>query len=246
MWHKPPLMTAIADLLLAAGAAALLVALAVWAARLPMFPLREVLVQQELKQVRRAEVEYALAGLLRGNFFSINVDNVRQALEKLPWVRRAEVRRRWPASLEVSIEEQLAVARWGDDLAQWVNPYGEVFTATPPQDGSEKLPLLQGPNGSSVEVLRRYAEFSQTLATIAHRPVQLSLSQRLAWHLLLEDGMAVELGREQQKAPITARLGRFVEVYPTALAGLKPRPSVVDMRYPNGYALLPVGQGHRN
>lgn len=246
MWHKPQLLTAVADLLLAAAAAAVLVALAVWTARLPMFPLREVVVAHELREVQRSEVEYALNGLLRGNFFSVNVDVVRQSLEKLPWVRRAEVRRRWPARLEVRIEEQQAVARWGEDMAQWVNPYGEVFSASPPQEGGESLPILQGPNGSSAEVLRRYAEFTQTLAAIDRRPLQLTLSQRLAWKLHMDDGMDVELGREQQKASISTRLARFVEVYPMALAERKPRPTVVDMRYPNGLALRPVATGQGN
>lgn len=246
MWHKPQLLTAIADLLLAIGAAAVLVAAAVWTARLPLFPLREVVVMQELKEVRRGEVEQALGGQLRGNFFSINLDVLRQSLEKLPWVRRAEVRRHWPSRLEVRIEEQQAVARWGEEMAQWVNPYGEVFSASPPVDGGEQLPLLQGPNGSSEEVLRRYAEFTKTLAGIKHRPVQLNLSQRLAWQLRMDDGMAIELGREQAKAPISARLARFVELYPMALAERKPRPSVVDMRYPNGFALQLSGSGHGN
>jgi len=164
----------------------------------------------------------------------------------LPWVRRAEVRRRWPARLEVRIEEQQAVARWGEDMAQWVNPYGEVFSASPPQEGGESLPILQGPNGSSAEVLRRYAEFTQTLAAIDRRPLQLTLSQRLAWKLHMDDGMDVELGREQQKASISTRLARFVEVYPMALAERKPRPTVVDMRYPNGLALRPVATGQGN
>lgn len=246
MWNKPQLLTAVADLLFVAGAAALLVAAAVWTARLPMFPLREVVVAHELREVRRSEVEYALAGLLRGNFFSINVDVLRQSLEKLPWVRHAEVRRRWPGRLEVRIEEQRAVARWGEDMAQWVNPYGEVFSATAPQEGSDTLPILQGPNGSSAEVLRRYAEFSQMLAKIHRQPVQLTLSQRLAWKLHMDDGMDVELGREQQKASISARLLRFVEVYPVALADRTPRPTVVDMRYPNGLVLRLAGSGHGN
>ena len=235
MWQKPQLMTAIADLLLLAAAAALLVAGAVMATRLPVFTLSEVVVLHELKEVRRGEVERALGGLLRGNFFSTNLDALRQSLEKISWVRHAEVRRRWPARLEVNIEEHEPAARWGDGAGQLVNTYGEVFVATLPPEIA--LPALHGPAGSAQEVLNHYAEFAATLKPTGHQPAQLTLSPRLAWQLKLDDGMTLELGREQQKAPVRMRLQRFVDYYPTVLAGRNPRPLAVDMRYPNGFAL---------
>jgi cell division protein FtsQ len=64
-----------------------------------------------------------------------------------------------------------------------------------------------------------------------------ALSPRLAWLLKLEDGMLVELGREQAKAPIRMRLQRFVDYYPTLSETRHGRPMAVDMRYPNGFAL---------
>lgn len=243
MWHKPQLMTAVADLLFAAGAAALLVAVVVWAVRMPLTPIQEVQVTEQLREIQRSDLERVLAGRIRGNFFSVNLEGVRDALEELPWVRRAEVRRHWPARLEVKIEEQQAVARWGDDLTHWVNPYGEVFAASAPQDGGVQLPLLSGPTGTAEEVLRRYAESVTQLQSIGLKPVQLALSQRLAWVLRLENGLTIELGREQQKSPLTSRLKRLVEIYPVALANRQPAPQVVDMRYPNGLALRLAAAG---
>ena len=235
MWHKPQLMNAVSDLLFVAAAAALLVAACVWAMRLPLFPLREVVLMHELQEVRRGEIERSLSGLLLGNFFSVNLESLRQAFEKLPWVRRAEVRRQWPGRLEVRLEEHQAVAHWGDGSNQLVNTFGEVFAAALSRDLN--LPRLTGPSGSSAEVLRYYAEFSQILRPTGRAPEHVVLSPRLAWFLKLEDGMLVELGREQTKAPIGVRLQRFVEYYPTLSDNRRPRPIAVDMRYPNGFAL---------
>ena len=114
MWNKPQLMIAVADLLLAAAAAALLVSATVWVARLPHFKLSQVVVTHELVEVKRADVERALSGLMRGNFFSIDLEAVRGALDELPWVRKVELRRVWPARLEVKIEEHRPLARWGE------------------------------------------------------------------------------------------------------------------------------------
>ncbi len=243
MWHKPQLMTAVADLLLVAAAAALLVAAVLWGTRLPLFPLREVVVRHELTEVRRSEVERSLAGLLRGNFFSVNLESLRQSLEKLPWVRRAEARRQWPSRIELTIEEHQPAARWGEGNGQLVNSFGEVFVATLSRD--MPLPLLTGPAGSSAELLRYHREFAQMLGTIGRRPEQVSLSPRLAWQIKLDDGMQVDLGREQPKAPVATRMQRFVEFYPVVTDVRRGRPTTVDMRYPNGFAMrvTPSGAG---
>lgn len=235
MWHKPQLMNVVSDLLMVIAGAALLFAAAVWGMRLPWFPLRELVVMHELQEVQRGELERAVSGLLLGNFFSVNLENLRQSLEKLPWVRHAEVRRQWPSRLEVRLEEHQPAARWGEGTSQLVNNFGEVFTASLTRD--LLLPRLTGPTGSSAEVLRYYVDFSRTLQPTGRRPEQVVLSPRLAWFLKLEDGMLVELGREQTKAPISLRLQRFVEYYPTLSDSSRQRPEAVDMRYPNGFAL---------
>ncbi len=236
MWHKPHLMTAIADLLFLAGAAALLVAAVIWGApRWRLYPVNEVRVLDELHEVHRDEIEQTLASFLRGNFFTVNIDALRQALEQLPWVRRAEVWRRWPSRVEVHIEEHRAAAYWGNGKDRLVNTYGEVFAATLSRETT--LPKLGGPAGTSAEVLLRHEEFSKILQPIGHRPVQVALSPRLAWVLKLEDGLLIELGREQAKSPVRTRLQRFVDHYPTVSNTPNGQPLVVDMRYPNGFAL---------
>ena len=105
-------MNLIADLLFFAAALALGYAAMLAAARLPFFPLRELVVAGPLQEVTPTQVEYAAGSAVAGNFFTVNLDAVRAAFEKLPWVRKAEVRRRWPNGLELAIEEHVAAARW--------------------------------------------------------------------------------------------------------------------------------------
>jgi cell division protein FtsQ len=220
----------------AGAAAALLVAAVVWGTpRLRLFPLHEIQVTHALQEVRQSDVEQSLSDVLRGNFFTVDIEALRRAVEQLPWVRRAEVWRKWPSRIEVRIEEHRAAAHWGDGPEQLVNTYGELFSAALSQD--QQLPRLSGPVGSSSEVLRRYEEFAQILKPTGRLPAQMALSPRLAWLLKLEDGMLVELGREQAKAPIRMRLQRFVDYYPTLSNTRQGRPMAVDMRYPNGFAL---------
>ena len=147
MWNKPHLLSAIADLLILVAAAALLAAGAVWLVRVPSLPVRQVVFAEALQHTRRIEVEQILPSALKGNFFSLNLEMVRGTLEKLPWVRKVEVRRIWPARLEVKVEEHRPAARWGEGRGELVNSYGEVFVATLVEEESAALTLLYVQNG---------------------------------------------------------------------------------------------------
>lgn len=243
MWHKPHLLNALADLLILIGAAALLTALVVWAVRVPALPIRQVVFAEELAQTRRHDIEQILPGALKGNFFSISLENVRTTLETLPWARKVTVRRVWPARLEVNIEEHRALARWGEGRNELVNSYGEVFAAPVADTDLAAMPLLHGPQGTAGEVLRRYAELVAAFQSIGEKPVQLTLSSRLAWQLQLDHGMRIDLGREQPKSPIDQRLQRFIEVYPETVGRRPTPPAVVDLRYPNGFAMRVAADG---
>ncbi|MDP3537407.1 MAG: cell division protein FtsQ/DivIB [Azonexus sp.] len=243
MWSKPHLLNAIADLLMLVAAAALLAAAAVWLVRVPSLPVRQVVFAEPLAHTRRLEVEQVLPAALKGNFFSLNLETVRGSLERLPWVRKVEVRRIWPAKLEVRVEEHRPAARWGEGRGELVNSYGEVFAAVPNAEEVVALPLLFGPQGTAPEVLRRYGELVGTFKTVGEKPVQVTLSPRLAWQLKLENGMLLDMGREQPKAPVGVRLQRFIEVYPETVAKRAVRPAVVDLRYPNGFAMRVAGEG---
>ncbi len=246
MWDKPQLLNAIADLLYAAAAAVWLTAAIVWLVRVPSLPIRQVVASQELQHVRQDELERVLAGRLSGNFFSVDLKEVQSAVETLPWVRRVEVRRKWPSRLELGIEEHVPAGRWEDGAGlsgknELVNSQGEVFVAVLGGTEAARLPLLYGPVGTAPEVLRYYGEFARILAPIGQKPVRVRLSPRLAWQIRLENGVWIELGREQAKSPVSTRLARFVEIYPGSVGNRPALPAVIDLRYPNGFALREKG-----
>lgn len=245
-WDRPQLMNLIADLLFFAAALALGYAATLAAARLPFFPLRAVTVAGPLQEVTPTQVEYAARNAVAGNFFTVNLEAVRVAFEKLPWVRKAEVRRRWPDDLELVIEEHVAVARWKQvdgAEARLVNREGEIFAAS----SNAKLPLFVGQEGTAPQILDRYQELIPLLEPIGRQPHSLVLSPRQAWQLRLDDGVLLDLGRDQAKSRVNERLQRFTAVYQQATERLKVRADVIDLRYPNGFAMrvARAGEGKR-
>ena len=229
MWDNPRLLNLAAGILvgvavLAAGAVLLLKLL-----RSPLLPVREVRVTNALERTSRQDIEAALRGRIAGNFFAVEPAEVRAGLQQLPWVRRVTVRRVWPDSLEVGVEEHVALARWGSDAL--VNTYGERFSART----DEVLPVFVAPAGHEAEATLRYGSFKALLAPLGVEPERVVLSQRLAWQLRLSNGLHVMLGRDGDQAE--ARLRRFVGVYDSTLKTMQRKHEYVDLRYPNGFAL---------
>ncbi len=239
-WHRPEQMRFVASALLFAGVVGLGVAGSLLLLRLPVLPVKQVTVLTSPNQVSATQLEYALLESVSGNFATLSLDRVRLALEKLPWVRGAVVRRIWPDRLEVELEEHVAVARWKQGETselRMVNLQGELFTAPV----RESLPLLAGPPGRVGDVLVRYREFVLAVAPSGQALMTVTLNSRDAWSLRLNDGrqggLQVELGRDQPKSPLATRLTRFIAVAKEAQAKLPAAMAVADLRYPNGFAV---------
>jgi len=228
MWDNAALLRNIANALMVFSVLTVLYGAAYYVVHLPgLFPLKSVRLTTAPQRVIAPEVLTVARSEVRGNFFTVDIERLRQSLEKLPWVRSVTIRREFPGRLAVQLEEHQALARWNS--VALVNTYGEVFSAA----SEQQLPDFIGQAGDSAEVAQRYGEFSRQLAALNFQVAQLALSPRHAWQLRLSNGMVLELGREQMQQ----RLARFVTVYPYSLAAQAGPVRYVDMRYRNGFAV---------
>lgn len=244
MWNDARTLNAAASTLLGLLALALLASSLWWVAQRPMFTLKVIRLEgaeAPLRRVSASTVKSTALPRIKGNFFTANLDVVRTAFEAVPWVRKASVRREWPNRLVVTLEEHVPLGTWGED-GRLVSVKGDVFVANldeAEEDGG--LPEFAGPDGSEKEVVARFAELREWFAPVNLAPDSVQLSSRYAWSVKLNNGMKVELGREQTKTTVKDRVARLVSVYPQLIARLQDRIEGVDLRYPNGMALKASG-----
>ena len=199
----------------------------------PTFPIKQVTFVGEMQRVDSAELA-RVAGGIRGSMMRTNLSDVKAVFKQVHWVRNADVRRRFPATLEVSVEEHRPFARWKDGESErglLVNTYGEVFEA--PLDAP--LPMFSGPEGTAREVLASYEKFVAQLAVISQTPTVVTLSARRAWEVKLDNGASLELGRTE----VSERLDRYVKAY-AAIPALQLANAQIDLRYQSGMALKVV------
>lgn len=192
-------------------------------------PIEAVAIKGERTYTTDRDIQIALQDLMQRSFFSADISLVQQALEALPWVYRASVRREWPAKLRVYLQEQQPVAHWNG--SSWLNVHGEVFEA-PARPELEYLPQLSGPDDMGAEVLTAYAQVNSLLKINGFTLASLNLTPRHAWHAILENGIVLDLGREDK----IARIQRFITVYPLLAKQDKPI-ARVDLRYDTGLAV---------
>jgi cell division protein FtsQ len=194
------------------------------------FPLNVVEVKGDFRYLGKQQLQAAIAPYATGGFFTVEVAAIRAAAEELPWVHKASVKRVWPETLRLHIEEQHPVARWGEQ--GFLNKRGEPFV---PQQANVSLvlPSLAGPDGHELKVLENFRRVSETLAPLGVKVTRMELDNRRAWHLQLDDAVLLELGR----ADGWQRLQRFVRAWPVVFAGRLDALQRVDLRYSNGFSV---------
>jgi cell division protein FtsQ len=194
------------------------------------FPLRHVHFQGELQYLETAELRTLASDQLGHNFFLLDLDLLRDRLLAHPWIGDAVLRRDWPDSLEVRLTERRPYAYWGEtDL---IDSAGRPFRP-PVLPSGRNWPHLHGPDGQGALVIARYREFSALLASLDLHIERLVQDSRGAWTAQLTNGLEFDLGQSD----LTARLRRFVALYPRALQPRLAEIAAVDLRYRNGAAL---------
>lgn len=252
MFAEARLTNLIANLLALLAVLAIVAGALMWTVRRPYFAIKRIeiapLAGSSLQYVTPLSLQTALAGRVEGNFFLVNLNDVRKLVETTPWVRHVAVQRIWPATLLVRIEEEQPLAYWNEN--QMINTWGEAFTANRGELPDDvKLPQLNGPASSERLVVQRYAEIVRWFAPLGLSVREATLTPRYAWEVTLSDGVHLTLGRDpgadaadphgrSGALPFATRIERFVQAWPDLTRRLGTRLiASADLRYPNGFAI---------
>lgn len=193
-------------------------------------PIKQVRIEGEFRQLSQTDLQAIVQAHLHGGLFSVNVAAVRDAVRAEPWVREVWVQRVWPDTLQVSIREQVAVARWGD--TGFIGQDGDYFQPAAARM-SAQLPLLIGPDGAQAQMAAKLELAQELLVPLGLQLERLEVSERRAWSFTTATGLEVILGRDD----FEQRLQRFVDLVPRSLGDRLGEAAYVDMRYTNGFAV---------
>ena len=227
-----------------------------WLTRSPVFTLQRIELAGDLQRNSVPTIRANAAPQLQGNFFAVDLQAAQAAFQAVPWVRHAVVRRVWPDSLRVVLEEHRVAALWegasavgtdsGDDnepaIERLVNTHGEVFDANLGEVEDDGLPVLSGPDGSAPAALALYRRLAPTFGPLGVQVQRVAQTARGSWRLRLDNGAVIELGRGTEDL-LVARTERFVRTLTQVTARWNAPLQYADLRHGDGYAVRLAGVG---
>ena len=200
------------------------------------WPVGRVEISGDLTHVDRQQLQARLGQEVAEGFLHLSVVRVAAAVERLPWVARAVVKRRWPNGLLVQVTEQQAVARWGEEGL--LNRDGEVFVRSG-GDLLPGLPQLIGPDAATRDFYRQYTQLSAVLLAMGlPRPnrARLTTGGELRLDLPMAHGRGTLL-LTVAAADAQRKVHRFARVWQYLDEDQRRQAAAVDLRYPQGMAV---------
>lgn len=199
------------------------------------FVIKQLKIKGQFKNLQPQQVEEVVYQHKPGNFFAVDLSNIKAAIETLEWVYSADVRREWPDTLSVHIVEQRPVARWGEE--QWLNSHGDVIDIEKVDIAKDVVQLL-GAEKDSVAILQQVKKWQPALQQKGLLLKSAKLSNSQAWTLTLNpSGQGKEFELKLGSQSLDARFARFLYMYESQFAGDAQQLLRVDARYPNGLAV---------
>ena len=219
------------------------------------FRIEQIKVRGQFVQITDAQLKAAVEYTLDGNYFSADLTEIENSLEAMPWVFSASVRRQWPSTLVVDVEEVRPIANWGEN--KWLNATGDLVDR---QQHSTFLPQLGGPDSMQQQIWKSFRTWHGMFAAHGLALEKLEFDERELWYLTLSlTALALDrnntpnispdtlaTGEPNQTAEVimivdngdaTARIQRLIDALNSQLIAEFPNMRSIDLRYPNGFAI---------
>ena len=194
------------------------------------WPIRWLEVNGDFQRVSAEQLRASLSPSLDSSFFTVDLNGLETAAGRISWVASVDVQKIWPDTVKVTVDEYEPVAHWNS--GQLIASTGEPFSV-PEADELQGLPWLRGPETRLDEVLDTWVEIDQRLGALGLEVARLSLDDRGAWSLQLDNGTQVYLGRDSMEE----RLHRLLSSWDALMEQQEVPPRDIDLRYTNGFAV---------
>ena len=193
-------------------------------------PIRYVRTEGVFQYLSKEELKEALMPLVTTSIFDADMQQIHATVAKLPWVKSVAVERVWPDTIDIKVHERKAYVRWGEKGL--LTEYGELFMPNN-VDQFQSLLLVEGPKEQEAKTLEIMKGVRIALEDQALDLAEFSINDREAWTIKLKTGLEIVLGSTGQ----LNKLQRFLDTLPILGQEKIAAMQVVDLRYPNGYAV---------
>ena len=203
------------------------------------FTIESVTISHGLEHVDRGIVERTAWRSIHGNYLNVDLSQVEKALETLPGVYQAMVRRVWPDALELRLVETQAMARF----QTLQNPDGnspDSYINLAPDQAMRVSPVLRGPREHRETLVHTFSSVMPLLQEARLEPLELSVSKSGRWALEVRSDSSLVPARFElllRRDGVVEKVDRFTRSFTIALGDKADQIGRVDIRYVSGFAV---------
>ncbi|ESK38770.1 cell division protein FtsQ/DivIB [Acinetobacter nectaris] len=168
--------------------------------------------------------------VVKNNYFTADLEQIRDRALEISWVDHVVVSRAWPNQIRLRIIPQHPVARWG--TGRLLSDNGTVFKEAVPQNHAN-LPLLHGPATQAQLMMRRYNEINQLFQPLNLHLKELYLTERMTWFMQFDTGLRIIVDQDQTMS----KLQRLSQMASRDLEPVWSQITTIDLRYRNGLSI---------
>lgn len=204
--------------------------LVTWLGKPSTMPIKHVRIGGELKYVTREEISESLSQLVDTGYFSMDTDGIIKQVTAIEWINKARIRRVWPDTIVLTLDEHQPAAVWNEKALLNVN--GEVFTPIFDQT-LLALPSLSGIDSNSQKVLAELRKINQSIKSIGLEVSVLNLAEHGSWSAAMSNGIKISIGHQSPEKKIHKSLKLLASLEGSLVEHL----DEIDLRYPNGVSV---------
>lgn len=193
-------------------------------------PIKTVQVNSNLAYVDKLDIKEIVAKFYTQGFFTVRLDEFEEELENIDWIFQANIKREWPNTLLIKIDEQNPTFRWAEQslLNQEFMPF---FIAN--NEGFTHLPKLKGSIGREQYLSHLYKKYNKYFARLGLAISSIEEDARYDKLIHLNNGIRINIGKDQVEQKIERCLLSFEELSLEEIAAI----ANIDLRHSNGFAV---------
>ena len=189
-----------------------------------------VVINGEFNYLSERDVIDLIDENVQTGFLTLDLPELNRKIVEQDWIRSSSIRRSWPATLIVNIEEEIPVARWGEQqLLNNVGDYIDVIN----KDSVSHLPVIFSQVADTKEIIKIYQLISELLGPVGLSIDKVESDNAGSWTLTVLSDIKIILGRDQ----LVEKLQRLQSVWMAELSSQEKNINAIDLRYPNGLAV---------
>jgi len=198
-------------------------------------PIERVQVEGTFRYISRKSIEEQVLPFVQNGFLHVDVAALRMQLLKNQAVKEVRIIRVWPNKIGIDVIEHHFLAQWKEASTQRIGMISEegIVVEIAPNETDRSLPLLISPPGQIKPLLHTMQQINEKLETINLALTQLTVDQRHALKVTLNNDVTLFLGREST----INRTERFIQIYEKLIPKISGKINYIDLRYTNGIAV---------